>query len=163
MVLTTARSNLPRGRAGGRVRGQDDGSGRGAARGRSDAPAGDKRVRGCDCTEAIAYADGVLAAVRARHGDDAAREIVTTLARPVVIAPDGARAWVDLDASGELVVSAAAITDDARDAALTGMLVNKRVRGTGRWRGSRTGLARRGWWGTVLRVVDGRVMRVPGV
>ncbi len=92
-----------------------------------------------DCAEAIAYADGVLAAVRARHGDNAAREIVTALARPVVIAPDGARAWVDLDASGEHIVGAAVITDDTRDDELARTLMDKHVRGDGAVEGIASG------------------------
>lgn len=84
-----------------------------------------------DCAEAVAYADGVLDAVRARHGDEAAQEIVLALSGALVIAPDGARARVRLDPYDATVWGAEAATEDPRDAPFARATVNKHVRDDG--------------------------------
>lgn len=83
-----------------------------------------------DCALAIVYANRVLRAVRRAHGEAAATDLLATLARPLVIAPTGARAWVELD-EARRVAAATAPTDDAGDVALAAALIGKVVGGDG--------------------------------
>jgi hypothetical protein len=89
-----------------------------------------------DCPRAVALAEALRAVVAVRDAG-AARGLMATLSRAVVVASDGARAQVVVEAG--TVVRAAAPTRegvaDARDVALAGALVGARVGEDGAVRG----------------------------
>lgn len=93
-----------------------------------------------DCSAARAVAAATLDAVRVHYGAASAAELVAFLARPVVIAPDGARAVVSFD--GARIAAAEVSTGDVRDRALAEGLVNASVGDDGAVSaGGRAGLA----------------------
>lgn len=90
-----------------------------------------------DCPAAVALAARVLAAVT-RRAPQAARALLATLGRSVVVAPTGARAQVALDVAGA-VIRAAAPTREGRadpdDEGLAAQLPGARVGADGALRG----------------------------
>jgi hypothetical protein len=99
-----------------------------------------------DCPRAVSLAESVRAVVAARDAG-AARALMATLSRAVVVASDGARAQVVVE--GATVARAAAPTRegvaDPRDVALAGALVGVAVREDGAVRGMDPVRGEPGW------------------